>query len=523
MLVQSFDAKGVLFTQVARTYAGGLLVREVYLDASGRPEPQGDGYSGISMSYRNGLETERVFLDVGGRPVRTAQKYAKQRADYDERGNPVEVAYLDEDDRLTLNALGYAKVKRQFNEFGDADEEVFLGADGAPTNIGAGYARIRRQHDRQGRAIEIRHFDAAGRPVWPKDDCSFRRSYDGFGRETATFCIDQDGRPAPHPTGWTRKEITYDAVGNALREQYRYEAGAPASQAPRLGRIERIHDPWGNTIRQTSFDERGNPIKGINDCHQVARHYSRANDIIDEACFDANGDPAEGKDGMHRVAVLHDERGRTLHMTIYYLRDRPGWPTRIVRGHMNEQGRLHRVEALDDTGVVRMAREFDERQRIIKVEYFDGQGRPELGPDGYAKSRVLAFDDFGGADTEFEDERGKPVELGIRVRGVKDGGPGARAGVRVNDLIVRYDGRDIHFGIFAAAQRAPGQAMRELVVLRDNAGVTMQVEPVPLALDIVPVPRRRRDGNALPRGTEVDRGASGTSDSANVQNERQGP
>jgi S1-C subfamily serine protease len=139
-----------------------------------------------------------------------------------------------------------------------------------------------------------------------------------------------------------------------------------------------------------------------------------------------------------------------------------------------------------------MTRDYDERGRIIKIEYFDAQGRPEQGPAGFAKSRVIAFDDFGGADMEFEDEQGRPVEPAILVTDVKDGGPGARAGLRRSDVILRYDGKRIHFGIFAAALRAPAGsagAMRELVVLRGDALVTMRVEPGPLQLTIEPVRR----------------------------------
>ena len=60
------------------------------------------------------------------------------------------------------------------------------------------------------------------------------------------------------------------------------------------------------------------------------------------------------------------------------------------------------------------------------------------------------------------------------------------------------------------------------MVVRDIAPVTMQVEPGPLGVEIVPVPRARRDGNALPRTTGVDRGANGTGDGVNIQNDGQG-
>jgi hypothetical protein len=198
------------------------------------------------------------------------------------------------------------------------------------------------------------------------------------------------------------------------------------------------------------------------------------------------------------VVIERDEQDRITWRTFYMLRDQRGWPTRIVRQFLDEQGRFRRAEYVDDNGVARLIRQLDEKQRITKTEYFDAQGRPERGPGGFAKSTVQAFDEFGGADMVFEDERGSPVEPAILVTAVTDGGRGAGAGLRVNDLILRYGGRDIHYGILAAALRAPGSDARELVVLRGNASVAMQVAPGPLQIEIEPVPRPKLDANDQP-------------------------
>jgi hypothetical protein len=492
-LVQSFDAKGALYAQTARTYEDGLLVREVYLDASDRSVAR-DGHNGISVAYRNGLEVERVYLDAAGHPVRTAQRYAKQRTSYDERGNPVEVTYLDEQDRLTATDRGYARIKRSFNEFGDAEEETYSGPDGAAVNLDTGYARIRRQYDGQGHITEVHYFKADGEAVWPKGDCSFRRSYDGWGRERVTFCIDDRGNPAPHPGGqWIRKEIVYDTAGHAIQDQYVYGSGGSASGKARLGRIEREYDAWGNALHLKQFDEFGAPLVRADVCHHIARQYSRARDLTEEACFDANGKPAARSDGAQRVVLNYDDRGRVLHRTFYILDPPADWPTSIVREYRDEQERFRRAEFLNESGVVRLRRNYDESRRVVLVEYFDAQGQPELGPAGFARSRVLAFDEFG-ADMEFEDERGGPVEPLILVSGVKEGGPGARAGLRRNDVILRYDGHDVHFGVFAAAQRRAGPGMHELGVFRGSEVVTLQVERQPLDVDLVPMRRSRRDG-----------------------------
>jgi PDZ domain len=492
-LVQSFDAKGALYAQTVRTYENGLLVREVYRDAFDRPVVR-DGYSGISMAYHNGQETDRVYLNVEGKPVRNAQRYARQHTSYDERGNPENVTYHDEHGALTATDRGYARIKRKFNEFGDAEEETYFEPGGAAVNLDAGYATVRRQFDGQGHVTEVHFFKADGEAVWPKGDCSFRRSYDAWGRERVTHCIDDRGNPAPHPEGqWIRKEIVYDDAGHPIRDQYDYGSGGPAPEKPRLGRIERTYDVWGNALHIKQFDEFGVPLMRADVCHHLARQYNRARDLVEETCLDANGKPAARPNGVQRVLLHYDERGRVLHRTFHFVDALADWPTLVIREYRDEQDRFRRGEALDERGVVRLRRNYDESRRVVLVEYFDAQGQPELGPGGFAKSRVVAFDEFG-ADMEFEDERGGPVEPHIFVSGVKEGGPGARAGLRRNDIILRYDGRDMHLGIFAAAQRRAAPGMHELAVFRGGEVLTLRVERLPLDLDLVPMQRPRRDG-----------------------------
>ena len=97
------------------------------------------------------------------------------------------------------------------------------------------------------------------------------------------------------------------------------------------------------------------------------------------------------------------------------LRVPDGWPTRVLRQNRDTDGRLRKAEYVDDAGVVRLRQDVDDKSRAVATEFFDAHGQPESGPAGFARSRVLAFNDFGGADMEFQDERGNPVLPAILV------------------------------------------------------------------------------------------------------------
>jgi len=485
---QYLDAQGTVSWQVVRTFAGGLLVQEIYQDSAGRAAPRPLGHSGMRLAYRGNLISERVYLDAERRPLVTSRKFAKQDFVYDDRGNAIEVAYRDDQNRPVLSDEGYATVKRQFNERGDTEREDFLGLNNEPINNAFGYSQVRMNHDEYGRAIKVRYFAADGRPVWPEKECSFDRTYDTFGRERTTVCMRGD-KPAVHADGWTRRAVDYDAVGNAVRERYFDAAGAPVRDRNGVARFERSYDAFGNLADQRFFDERDAAVAGPNGCGRIVQEFNRFNSNIDEKCLTPDGEPAERLDGVSRVVIDRDAQDRVTRSTFHMLRIPDGWPTRVLRQYRDRGGLLRKSEYVDDAGVVRLALDIDEKSRAIGTSYFGVQGLPQRGPAGFAKSRVLTFDEFGGADMEFEDERGKPVEPAILVTSVKEGRTGARAGLRPYDLILRYDGRDIHYGEFAARTRAPGRVVREIVVLRGNALVTLQAEPGALDVESEPVER----------------------------------
>ena len=68
-----------------------------------------------------------------------------------------------------------------------------------------------------------------------------------------------------------------------------------------------------------------------------------------------------------------------------------------------------------------------------------------------------------------------PVAKGVKISGVRDGGPGAVAGLKGGDIIIRFDNdeiADLQGMTNALNARKPGDAVR-ITVLRDGAEVVL--------------------------------------------------
>ncbi len=68
-----------------------------------------------------------------------------------------------------------------------------------------------------------------------------------------------------------------------------------------------------------------------------------------------------------------------------------------------------------------------------------------------------------------------PRDYGLRVTGVREGSPAAKAGLQAGDVVVEFDGKpiaDIYAYTYALRDKKPGDVVK-VVVERDGKRVTM--------------------------------------------------
>lgn len=70
---------------------------------------------------------------------------------------------------------------------------------------------------------------------------------------------------------------------------------------------------------------------------------------------------------------------------------------------------------------------------------------------------------------------------GLRLSGVREGGPGARAGLQAGDVIIKFgeiDIKNIYDYTYALGEHAPGQEV-DIIVLRDGNKLTFTIKLEP--------------------------------------------
>jgi len=171
---------------------------------------------------------------------------------------------------------------------------------------------------------------------------------------------------------------------------------------------------------------------------------------------------------LRRVVIDRDAQDRVTRSTFHMLRIRTAAdaPSRQYR---DRGGSCANPNMSTTAGVVRLALDIDEKSRAIGTKAISvcrgcrNAGRPIW------QSRVLTFDEFGGADMEFEDERAS--RLNLRSGDVRQGGrTGARAGLRPMILILRYTGRYPLWGIWPPGSVRRGVWSRNCRAARQRFG-----------------------------------------------------
>lgn len=231
----------------------GRVVKERYLDASGKPVARYGDYYGLSYEYD---ETSMVitYLDAEGNPIERSDGYATiVRTQVD--GRSYDDFYYDLNGQQVQCAGGYYGLHREFNTEGQNTSLTFLDKDNHAVCTSSGYAITTYQRDGNGTVVGEQYFDTEWNPVKSllgQYGELYQCNEQGYIGQI-TF-LDADGNPAPTNAGYTILKRTYHRDGTADTDMYFDANGNPMVLSKgqygtkRSGKVNLLLDRNGNIM-----------------------------------------------------------------------------------------------------------------------------------------------------------------------------------------------------------------------------------------------------------------------------------
>lgn len=269
----------------------------------------------------------------------------------------------------------------------------------------------------------------AGSMAPPVGSCvaSLRYEYSKDGYESQTHFLDQSGELTVGRDGVSILETEFDRLGNRTRLLSRWTDKRP--MIDRFGDADtRVsYDDLGNVIREEMLDAAEAPINVKRmDWQLQTRKYDVYGNLAEQVFGKADGSPGLGEDGCHRLRHTLDERGNVVRSdcldqegrpALAYRESHAAWEYAAWEYHYDGKGRLadvtyydlNRQPAKGQAGAFRVALGYDRDDNMASVAYFSADGRPTVGRSGFHK-QSSTFENGLAVLTEYAGVDGKPVE-----------------------------------------------------------------------------------------------------------------
>ncbi len=335
-------------------------------DRRGFPRPLvGSGAAFVSFGYTDrGLEKEHRYLDRNGKPRAGPDGIFAQRQEHDERGFVQAITHLGARDQPVLHPRGYARVTYKHDEQGNVVERAYFGLDGKPAlHRALRWARETSRYDGNGHRLEQRSFGLDGQPHG--------------GRRGAAATV-----------------LTYDGRGLKTSEAFFDVEGKPVAGPPGVARIAFRHDERGDLVEERFFDVEGEPVLAENGAARVVRTYDARHNVATTAYFGRADEPVAIRPvGLHKETTRYDERNNLVERRLAGVEGQPvpGEPAR-ARYAYNAHGLR------------------------TELAYFDGAGKPVLGPDGVARATWTWDEQGNNLEQSCFGADGRPASPNARFR-----------------------------------------------------------------------------------------------------------
>jgi hypothetical protein len=266
--------------------------------------------------------------------------------------------------------------------------------------------------------------------------------------------------------------------GNQITGAYFDEGGKPVRDNEGFARFTASYDERDNHIAGAFFDEGGKPVRDNEGLASFISSYDERGNRIAGAYFDEKGDPVRDYEGFARFTASYDKRGNCI--GIEYVDgkrclSKEGYAK--ATGKFDEGGHRIQVAGFDLAGNSTV-KKYDLRGNEIEEAYLDETGGPRADQNGITRWTAKYSEDGNPADMTYFGQDEKPTAVEIYLKEVMLGGQAKEAGLMEGDVLVSYDGKAIRNDAqLTTWLQAPGDSLRELVVLRGRLRLTFEMKP----------------------------------------------
>ncbi len=255
--------------------------------------------------------------------------------------------------------LGISTVLKHLNPKKETVEEQMFNSEGNWAKTQDGITSYKYKFDERGNQIEKAAFDSVGNPrSWEADVAIARWEYDESGNMLKTIYYNAEGKLADGPNGNAISTYKYNEDNFITEVAYFTKEMAP-------GLLDGVHrsrylvNRFGRDSLVRNYDAYNQPNK---DAAVVKYAYTDHGILVSEAFYDKNDRPIHNKTGIHKTVYHYDKNYRYIGESF------KGKSGESVNNH---QGYAQITMDLVPSGYLR------------KLSYFDKNGHPVVGPDGY--------------------------------------------------------------------------------------------------------------------------------------------
>ena len=376
----------------------------------------------IRRSFSGHNMVEEQYCDQDDKPILNKERFAIDRIEYDEHGNPVKMSYYGPDGERILRTRNYAVSTRDYDDEGRIVRIGFYGLEEEPVLTEENFAACTYVYDDNGRKSEARYYGTDGELITNVVGfASVHFQYDDVGHVTRVDFYDTEAAPVCSAYGGASCVSEYDEAGNEIRDAYYGPDGGLIIGIDGYAVCERQYNGLGQETGQRFYGTDGQPIALPEGYAKCIFSYDDAGNLSEIRYYGIDGKPVLLPDGYAGLKNEYDESGRLISKKYLDVDGEPVESRELdcaeIRIEYTENGNRKAKSFYDANGTLTICSrnyasctyETDSRGNETRVCYFGLNGEPVISIDGFASFTNAYDDQVNLTDIKYYGTDGEPV------------------------------------------------------------------------------------------------------------------